>query len=216
MIALAQSVAGRVVPSTTSSGAARGHTSAPMPRHVKGTLFVDYVRMLRSRKQVDWSRFLTEADRVYLDSRVEPEAWYPMETFERFGLAILDEVAGGDLFVVRTWGRLQVEHLVSTRADLLVAGDPRESLMRVHVMRRSFFDFGALEIPELSDANARVFVQYGMGNRAEQAAAHQTLGFFGRLVELAGAASVRTGFEQRAWEGDGKTVLALEWEAARR
>jgi hypothetical protein len=54
-----------------------------------------------------------------------------------------------------------------------------------------------------------------MGNRAEQAAAHQTLGWFGRLVELAGAGSVRAGFEQRAWEGDGKTVLTLEWQAPR-
>jgi hypothetical protein len=42
------------------------------------------------------------------------------------------------------------------------------------------------------------------------------MGFFGRLVELAGAGSVRSGFEQRAWEGDPRTVIALEWEVARR
>lgn len=187
-----------------------------MPRHVKGTLFVDYVRMLRAHKGVDLSRYLTDVDLPYLQAVVEPDAWYPMETFERFGMAILDEMAKGDLLVVRAWGRLQAEHLAKTHDDLLVPGDPRESLMRFQVVRRSFFDFDAVTIPELSDASARVHVDYGMGSRSEQAAAHQTLGFFGRLVELAGALSVRAGFEQRAWEGDGKTVVALDWEPARR
>jgi hypothetical protein len=186
-----------------------------MPRHVKGTLFVDFVRMLRARRDVDWTRSLPEGDLQYLKAQIEPESWYPMEVFERFGVAILDEIAKGDLFVVRAWGRMQVEYLANTMAGLLVPGDPRESVMRIQVVRRSFFDFDAVTISELSDANARVFVHYGMGNRAEQAAAHQTLGWFGRLVELAGAGSVRAGFEQRAWEGDGKTVLTLEWEAPR-
>lgn len=187
-----------------------------MPRHVKGTLFVDYVRMLRSRKDVDWTRHLQQVDLAYLKTPAKPDEWYPMETFERFGLAIFDEIANGDLFVVRTWGRLQAEHLAKAEARLLVPGDPRESLMRFQVVRRSFFDFDAVTIPELSDASARVIVDYGMGSRAEQAAGHQTLGFFGRLVELAGASSVRASLEQRAWEGDGKTVVALDWDVARR
>ena len=187
-----------------------------MPRHVKGTLFVDFVRMLRSRRDVDWTRSLAQGDLHYLQSTIEPESWYPLEVFERFGVAILDEIAKGDLFIVRSWGRLHAEYLASTKADLLVKGDTRESLMRFHVVRRSLFDFDAVSIPELSDANARVFVHYGMRNRAEEAAAHQTLGFFGRLVELTGAGSVRAGFEQRAWEGDEKTILTLEWEDARR
>jgi hypothetical protein len=187
-----------------------------MPRHVKGSLFVDYVRMLRAHKDVDFTRHLLEPDLPYLQARIQPDAWYPMETFERFGLAILDELAQGDLLVVRAWGRLQAEQLVKTQPDLLLDGDPRESLMRFHVMRKSFFDFDAVTIPELSDASARVFVHYGMGSRAEQAAAHQTLGVFGRLVELAGVSWVRSGFEERAWEGDARTVVSLEWEPARR
>jgi hypothetical protein len=55
-----------------------------------------------------------------------------------------------------------------------------------------------------------------MGSRAEQAAAHQSLGFFARLLELAGGGTVRAGLEQRSWEGDARTVISLEWEAVRR
>jgi hypothetical protein len=186
-----------------------------MPRHVKGSLFVDYVRMLRAHKDMDWRKHLLPQDERYLGIQVEPESWYPMETFERFGLAILEQMANGDLFIVRAWGRLQAEHLAKTFSDLLVPGDPRESLMRFQVMRKSFFDFDAVTIHELSDGRARAHVDYGMGPRAEQAAANQTLGVFGRLLELAGAISVKAYFEQRAWEGDAKTVVALEWELPR-
>ena len=67
-----------------------------MPQ-VKGTLFVDYVRMLRAKKGVDWSRWLAPHDLEMLRTQIEPEAWYPMSTFERMGLAILAEVAQGNL-----------------------------------------------------------------------------------------------------------------------
>jgi hypothetical protein len=183
-----------------------------MAGHVKGALFVEYVRMLRARKGVDWARRLAPPDLHYLTARIEADAWYPMETFERFGLAILDEIAGGELLVVRAWGRLSVEQLVQADPQLLAPKDPRESLMRFHVLRRSFFDFDAVSIPELSDASARVHVGYGMGMRAEQAACFQTLGFFGRLVELAGSGGVRAEFERRAWEGDRETIVALDWD----
>jgi hypothetical protein len=51
-------------------------------RRVKGSLFVDCVRMLRSRADVDWSKHLQPVDLGYLVQRIDREAWYPMATFE--------------------------------------------------------------------------------------------------------------------------------------
>ncbi len=62
-------------------------------RRVRGVLFVDYVRMIRSNKQVDWGRYLSADDLRWLNARIDPDGWYPMESFERFGIAILHEVA---------------------------------------------------------------------------------------------------------------------------
>jgi hypothetical protein len=182
-----------------------------MERRVKGSLFVDYVRMLRSRKDVDWSRYLQPQDLRYLQDRVHPEEWYPMDTFARFGLAILDEIAHGDTFLARAWGRLSLDYLVTVHQGLLVRGDPRESLMRLIVLRGSFFDFEAVSMPQLTDTHATVLVDYGMTPRAEQAAAFQTLGFFGRLVELAGGLGVITEFTQRSWESDAATTFTIDW-----
>jgi hypothetical protein len=182
-----------------------------MPRHVKGSLFVDYVRMLRVQKRIDWSRHLEPADLAYLSTQIEPDGWYPMESFERFGLAILAEIAHDDLIAVRMWGGLSTEIHVELHPTLLVPNDPCESLMRFLVLRQAFFDFECLQIPHLTDTEAKVSVNYGMNRRAEQAAAFQTVGFFSRFVELAGGRDVRSQLTARSWEGDAETTFTLEW-----
>lgn len=50
-----------------------------------------------------------------------------------------------------------------------------------------------------------------MGFTAEEAASHQTMGFFEGLLEVANATDVRAPFTARSWSGDPMTRLALEW-----
>jgi hypothetical protein len=180
-------------------------------RRVKGTLFVDYVRMLRSHKSADWSRHLLPEDLSFLVRRIEAEEWYPMESFERMGVAILAEIAHGDLEAVRTFGRVSIDWLCQQQPALLAKGDPRDTLMRFQVLRRSFFDYAALEMRSVSDGEAAVLVRYGMGPQAEEAATWQTLGFFERLLEVAGALDVKAWLSSRTWAGEATTVIQLRW-----
>lgn len=182
-----------------------------MNRHVKGSLFVDYVRMLKIRKDVDWSQRLDSADLRYLNERIVPDAWYPMLTFERMGLAILNVIADGDLTMVREFGKLSVDWLAGSHAGLVEEGDPRETLMRFHVMRMSFFDFPAIDVLSISDGTARMRIDYRMGDIAEEAASHQALGFVERLLELGGARLVKTSFAARRWEGAPETLVEVAW-----
>jgi hypothetical protein len=180
-------------------------------RNVKGILFADYVRMIRSHKSVDWSTRLPREDMFYLRTKVEPDEWYPMETFERYGNAILQEVASGDLEAVRMWGRMSVDQLTAMTPALVAEGDPVETMMRFRVQRATYFDFEALEIPTLTVDHAHVVIHYFMGDIAEEAASHQTMGFFERLLERAGAKEISARFLERSWAGDGRTLLALSW-----
>lgn len=184
-----------------------------MDRQVKGTLFVDYVRMLRANKEAHWTRHLLSADIEYLKQRIDPTGWYPMDSFERMGVAILAEVAQGDLSAVRAWGRAQTEWILQTQTDLLAPGEPTESLMRFQVMRNSFFNYTAVEFDYVYDGEAALEVKYGMGPTAEEAASLQTLGFFERLVELAGAQKVEGWFSAESWKGAPVTTLQLRWTA---
>jgi hypothetical protein len=182
-------------------------------RNVRGVLFADYVRMIRRHKAVDWQPHLRPEDVRWLAGRIEADDWYPMESFERIGNAILREVAGGDLGAVRAWGRRSVDRLRAVTPSLVAAGDPVDTLMRFRVLRSTYFDFEALEVPVLYEGHAEVIVHYHMGPTAEEAASHHALGFFERLLEVAGAEGLRAELEERCWAGDPRTVLSLGWSA---
>ena len=183
-------------------------------RQVRGVLFVDYVRMLRSHKGVDWDQYLTPDDRAYLTMQIDSTAWYPMATFERMGNAILRVVAGGDLHLVEMWGRFSVAQLYAANPLLLAKGDPVETLSRFRVLRETFFDFAALEVLQLHDGHAEIAIGYYMGMPAEEAASYQTMGFFEGLLELAKAKNITAQFRERSWAGDPRTRLVLTWSHA--
>lgn len=180
-------------------------------RNVKGVLFADYVRMIRSQKGVDWTRVLRAEDLRYLHTHIVPIDWYPMASFERLGNAILSHIAYGDLDGVRAWGRASVDQLRAAHPLLVAERDPVETLSRFRVLRSTFFDFEALTIPLLHGDEARIVISYHMGMPAEEAAAHQTIGFFERLLELSGASTVTSSFLERSWIGDRSTLVELQW-----
>lgn len=176
-------------------------------------LFVDYVRMLRACKGVDLAAQLPASDMPYLRIKVDPAAWYPMTSFERFGNAILRLVAKDSLMAVELWGRFSAGQLRAANPTLLKPGDPVETLNRFHVLRQTFFDFGAVEVVMLHDGEAEIAIGYHMGMPAEEAAAHQTKGFFEGLLELSGAREVTGTFRDKSWDGAPRTRLELKWLA---
>ncbi|HET9598680.1 MAG TPA: hypothetical protein VFP65_24105 [Anaeromyxobacteraceae bacterium] len=182
-----------------------------MARHVRGSLFVEYVRMLRAAKRVHWEERLSPADAAYLAARVEDATWYPMDTFERFGLAILETIARGDLEVVRAWGKVTAGSVARRRPELVTEGDPLESLARFHGARAGFFDFDAVRLAKLQDGEVRAELAFRMSPPAERAASYQTMGFFEGLLGLAGARDVAAEFLASAWQGDQATTLLLTW-----
>ena len=181
-------------------------------RRVKGVLFLDYVRMIKSKKEANWASYLQPEDLLYLKQRIADSEWYPLETFERMGVGILKEIAQGNLDLVRWWGQGSLNALAQMHKSLICEGDPRESLMRFMVLRRSFFDFGAFDLMFLSGNYAQIEIGYEMGKVAEEAASHQAVGFFEKLLELSGSSQVTHKFTQKVWAGDPKTILELEWK----
>jgi hypothetical protein len=174
-------------------------------------LFVDYVRMVRSQKDVDWTVHLYPEDLKLIGERIDPEGWYAMETFERLGLAILRAVGLGQLDAVRVWGRFQVQSVRHMFPTLVAEGDPQDTMMRFRVLAASFFDFGALSVEHVEHDHAVVAVAYGMSPLAEETASTQTLGFFEGLLEASGATSIDAHFTTRSWMGDEKTSIELFW-----
>jgi hypothetical protein len=168
--------------------------------------------MLRRRKDIDWESVFPPEDLVHLWSQVDVRGWYPMATFERFGLAILDHLKGTTLEAVRFWGRFSASTFWESNPELVVEGEPVESLMRLKVIQRTLFDFPAFDMPMLAEGHAYVTIAYLMSPRAEEAASHQTMGFCEGVLSLAGVITpIESSFKKRAWQGDDETLLELTW-----
>src|SRR5689334_13191705 len=181
----------------------------PQSRSVRGSFFAEYVRMVRRRKNVDWESILPPEDLIHVWQQVKPNEWYPMATFERLGLAILDHIEGATLDAVRLWGRFSAHQFDD---QLVVRGNPVESLMRLRVMRNTLFDFPAFDVPMLADGHAYLAVTYHMSPRAEEAACTQTLGFCEEILTLSGAQNLVSEFKERAFQGDERTLIDLQWD----
>lgn len=181
-------------------------------RRVRGVLFADYVRMVRGHQSAPWANYLLPEDMTYLSTRIEPNEWYPMATFERLGVGILHEIAASNLEAVRMWGRMSVDQLCQVSPNLVAVGDPVDTMMRFRVQRATYFDFEALEIPTLVDDHAQVVIHYYMGDIAEEAASNQTVGFFERLLEKAGASQIQARLSECSWHRDNRTLLELAWQ----
>lgn len=183
-----------------------------MARHVKGSLFLDYVRMIKSLKGVDWSAYLTPDDLAYLDKRILTSQWYPMETFERMGVGILKEAARGNMDSVRLWGRMSVDALVTIYKVMVTDGDPADSLKKFSVLRANLFDYEVTEIIPRDDGGVRMKLNFRMGPPAEEAATQQMIGSMERILELSGAKNVKSKIRAKAWRGDPDTLIDISWE----
>ena len=164
-----------------------------MSRQVRGILFLDYVRMLRRYQVAERAKahLLPDEARILTD-RVDPTAWYSMETFERLGLAILHEIVLDEVDVIRLWGRSQLPNLLAFFPALATAAGPSEAVVRLSSFIQSLFDFACLSVERVDDVSTSVFVNYGMSPAAEEAAVRQTMGFFEELITTHGGGAVES------------------------
>ncbi len=186
-----------------------------MAKEVKGTLFVDYVRMVRSRKDVDWSKYLNEEDMKFLGqhTRILASNWYPFDTFERMGIGVFHEIGGGDPEVIRRWGQASVDLMVKVYKQLVEPGDPIRSAENFNLFRAGFFNFPGVELELFPDDKLiKLYVFFSKNEQAAEAQAYQAFGAIERLIDLAGAKNIKYEFVARVWDGDPKTIIEITWD----
>ena len=183
-----------------------------MERNVKGVLFLEYVRMIRKAKGFDYKKHLSEEDVNLVENWIEPSHWYPFETYQRMGELILYVIAGGKMELVRTWGTLSVQGLISIHEFLLKKGSPGESLKRFELLKSSFFNFDGFRISVDSENHALLSVYIATREKSREPSTLQLAGMVDGLLDKAGAQNVQSRFLGRSWEGDDESVIDYVWE----
>jgi len=182
-------------------------------RKVKGSILMDYVRMIRANKDREWDKYLTDEDWEIINDRVLPSVWYPLETFRRAGLAAFYELGAGDLDKVRAWGRISLEQLVKGIYKTVISEpDPMKALERFVLLRQQFFNFADMRFEKLGDKHAKIWIAYEPEEKGAEPYAAQLEGTFQRMVEIAGGVNVKTAVSPGEWEGNKGMEFDIIWE----
>ena len=158
-------------------------------RKVKGSLLVDYARMIKANKDKDWNRYLKPEDWEILNQRILPSFWYSFETFQRCGLAAFHLIAGDNLDLVRQWGKISTELLVKGPYKMLEqASDPYSALERFNILRGQLFNFDifTLELKKIGEKGIKIRAQTSPNEEGNDTYIAQKFGSTERLVELTG------------------------------
>lgn len=183
-----------------------------MSKQVKGSLFVEYVRMIKKNKHIRWDEYLTPYELGFLDQIILPSQWYPYEIYRQYGAAIFREIAGGKPQLACSWGKETMDRLAELYKDNLIEeGDPVASLRRFKALTQNFFNFDSFDITIHGDNHVEIAINPAFGTEAVRGYSYQMLGSFQRLVELSGADRVQAEFFAKSWEGASKTMMEIRW-----
>ncbi len=109
---------------------------------IKGTFLKDYVKLVRESPELNWDKYLTEADwAVVRGAMIIPTAWYPAETMGNIGRGIFELRVNQDYALVRAHGRARAtESFDEATRKFLEKGDPLGAIKTYVSIAARFID----------------------------------------------------------------------------
>ena len=179
-------------------------------RQVKGSMFIMFVKAIKSDKKGSFDKFLTDKDREVLSGLVLQSHWYPYETYKNCFVAVSRVIAGDDPKMLRDWGRIYGEESITTiYKSVLLKKDPRAAIEEYQRVFKSQFNFGRMEGKVTSDNEMTVTV-YDFDKEFEPWY-YVAQGWIERIIELVIKKPIRSEILDRSWAGAPATVFRLNW-----
>jgi len=181
-------------------------------RYVKGSLIVDYVKMIRSNPKLAWAEQLTPQELEQVNQMILPGSWYPLEFFQRIGLATFKLIAKGNLQVIRLFGRASADRMNAENPGLISVGRARDTLRKYRLIQDRLYSFKPVQTDDLAPQHLLVHT-YSLPNETEAKLIMEIVsGTMERLIELSGGRNIQIRLIEAAWEGAGQNTLEVTWE----
>lgn len=182
-------------------------------KQVKGTMLLDFVRIIRSNKGMDWNKHLKPEDWEVINSLVLPTKWYPFEFYLRCAMASFILLAKGKLETARLNGRFMAKSLFeSTYKSIVNSKNPMKGLNQFVLTYGSFFNFSSLKFEEVEEKHAKIHHDYDTGKDVIMPYCHQLMGMFDTLVQMTGGKNHNITFSAKQWEGAPSTIFDITWQ----
>jgi hypothetical protein len=178
--------------------------------NVKGSVFIDLVRIIKKDKSGVYDKYLTNEDREIISQKMWPSTWYPYETYKRCLKAIFEVVAKNDLEVAKEWGRLVCQAVMTSVYKGLLKGlDPFSFIQQFESINRSLYDFGKTEI--VAEGKNQALYKLSSFDAQFVPLYYIMQGWMERGLELCGAKNIKCEFVTKSWKGDPFTSMRFTW-----
>ena len=187
---------------------------------VKGTVLLDYVRLIRANSDKNWDKYLEKEDWDIINGRILASLWYPYDIYVRCGKAVFYEIAGGNLNIVRQFGRFNADTLFKGTykgiLELVVSRGGGVIRFAEHyaAMAPTLYNFAKVSVDKVSEKKAKLHVKVDLDptHVLIEPFFNQFSGTVERLVELAGGKNVKVSYSTKLEERDLCAELDISWE----
>ena len=182
----------------------------PEGRFVKGSVLIDYVKLLRANPELPWKDHLSAEDFSHLKEMLLPSSWYPVELYDHLGLAVFKLISKEKVEAVRGYGRFLADKMNADNPGLISKGRPSDTLNKYRAILSRFFSFPVVEFEEVAPGRARAKFQGQPGDVAVRQLVEVTQATIHRLIELSGGWEIAIKADYQA--GREINTLEITWQ----
>jgi hypothetical protein len=187
--------------------------NTPLKRSVKGSVLVDYVRMIRANPDLPWTKYLTPEDMEVVKQMILPASWYDIEFFQRVGLAVFKLVAKENYALLRAYGGSRADKLNLDHPGMVSKGDPRSTLEKYIRIQRSFYSFDAFKIEEKGPCRILVHIYSTPEEVGIPVYIEQIRGMVERLLDLSGQLNVKIDVTTSEEQNMVRSTMEVSWQS---
>jgi len=181
---------------------------------IKGTFFKDYVKIVLDSPELDWGRFLTEADwGVVRGAMIIPTQWYPAETMGHIGRGIFELRVNKNYAAVRLHGRARAtESFDAATMKFLNKGDALGAIRTYVTIAARFIDEVKVSVDGGGAGHAEVCFHPVDNVPSWDLFREIQAGTMEKLAELNGAIEARAEFVKAERDGREACIIRVEWK----
>ena len=181
---------------------------------VKGNLIIDFVKVIRANKDLGWDQYLTPGDLELVNTMIIPAGWYPIEHYQRMGIALHQLIAKENEEVLRQFARALMQGLFAgAYRPFLDKHDPFAAAQRFLDLRVSLFNFARGKLEKTGEKSLRInFFIGNLGDVGLDIFLRFAGYYFQLLIELNGGQNVKMDCRREIRENEKVLVYELAWD----
>lgn len=178
----------------------------------KGSMLIEFVRMIRTFKDLDWDRYLKPEDWDIINAIILSSKWYPFEFYYRCSFATYKLLAQGKLENAHAYGQDMAKKLLETTYKSMTQNkDSGKALNQFVSIYGALFNFGVLKIENMESNHVKIHLDYEGDTEGKSAYCYQLKGMLETIVEMNNAKSSKVAISAKQWEGAPTTTFDITW-----